>query len=383
VAIYTRKDGRIAVYYLVNGKKQFEYFGFGPEAMKAARQRDLEIKFRRRQGTFNAGARSGIPFSILAQEYLDARAIELSDSMLDAVTRTLTVFALPEIGKKLVGAISIEDWNRIERNLLARNCGARTINKYFQYIQKVFSWGIQRGYLAEHPWRNRVPMRVRKQFKIELFTLDEFRRILEYAPDHLRWALEVEYHTAMRPGPTELFNLKWEDIDFQTGAVRIYSSKTDSHHTQYVSMAFIERIKQRREWYRAESLRLAKRRGELYPECPYVVQYQGKRIGSQLAKAWKEAKKDAGISKRIRLYDIRHFYITHALAAGANIMELAARVGHKGPEMIVRVYAHLAEETKDKDALAIPELFTPDKKGSNKVVNLRLVERVESPKQLI
>jgi len=370
MSIYTKKDGRITVYYYANGKKEFEYFGRGPEALKSAQLRDLEIKLRKKRGSFLVGSKSGILFSVLAQEYLNARAIELSDTMLDAVTRTLTVFALPEMGDKSLSAISIEDWNRIEHNLLARNCGAKTINKYFQYIQKVFSWGIQRGYLVEHPWRNRVPMRVRKQFKIELFTLDEFRRILDHAPDHLKWALEVEYHTAMRPGRTELFNLKWDDIDFQTGAVRIYSSKTDSYHTQYVPMAFVERIKQRREWYLAEARRLAKRRGEIYPECPYVVQYHGKRVGSQVAKAWNQAKEDAGITKRIRLYDIRHFHITHALAAGANLMELAARVGHKGPEMIVRVYAHLVEEMSKKEALTIPKLFKR-KRNSSQIVAKR------------
>jgi len=374
MAIITRKDGRVVVYYLVNGQRQYEYFGRGPEAMKSARLRNLEIKLRKRQGLFHVTARGAIAFSILAQEYLDARAIELSDGMLDAVTRTLTVFALPEIGQKSVSAITIEDWNRIERNLLARDCGAKTINKYFQYIQKVFSWGIQRGYLVEHPWRSREPMRIRKQFTIELFTIEEFRQIIEHAPDHLKWALEVEYHTAMRPGRTELFALKWDDIDFQTGAVRIYSSKTDSYHTQYVPMAFVERIKQRREWYLAESKRLVKRRGKLYPECPYVIQYHGRRVSSQVTKAWNQAKKDAGVTKRIRLYDIRHFYITHALAAGANLMELAARVGHKGPEMIVRVYAHLVEEMKQKNALEIPELFPSEKKGCQKVVNLHLVK---------
>ncbi len=123
------------------------------------------------------------------------------------------------------------------------------------------------------------------------------------------------------------------------------------------------RIKQRREWYRAEARRLAKRRGKLYPECTYVVQYHGTKVGSQIAKAWNQAKKDAGITKRIRPYNIRHFHITHALATGANLMELAARVGHKGPEMIVRVYAHLVEEMKQKNALEIPELFPSGKKG--------------------
>jgi hypothetical protein len=42
---------------------------------------------------------------------------------------------------------------------------------------------------------------------------------------------------------------------------------------------------------------------------------------------------------------------------GANIMELAKRVGHIGPEMINRVYAHLVDDLKKKEAFPIPRLY--------------------------
>lgn len=43
---------------------------------------------------------------------------------------------------------------------------------------------------------------------------------------------------------------------------------------------------------------------------PYVISYQGRRVASQVTKSWDAAEKKAGITPRIRLYDLRHYYIT-------------------------------------------------------------------------
>jgi len=72
--------------------------------------------------------------------------------------------------------------------------------------------------------------------------------------------------------------------------------------------------------------------------------------------AWRRAKTEAGITERIRLYDIRHYHITYALAAGADIKELADRVGHTTPKMIVDVYAHLAKDILKNQPHTLPNL---------------------------
>ena len=72
--------------------------------------------------------------------------------------------------------------------------------------------------------------------------------------------------------------------------------------------------------------------------------------------AYAKKLKAAGITRRIRLYDIRHFYITYALANGADIMDLAERVGHVNGEMIMRVYAHMAKDLQKKEAFDLPQL---------------------------
>jgi len=359
MSVHTKKGNVYCVYRDSQGKQIWEPFGKGTKALLNARERDLEIA-RKKQHSPALISANDLSFISLFNSYIQKRDIELSGNTIDQIYNTVTVYADPVIGKKQVRHINIDDWFAIQERMTERKISSRSINKYFQYLSKIITWGInniQELRSMPNPWSNRKPLRIQKRFKIDLITLEELQKIIEKAPDHLKWAIEVEYNTGMRPGRTELFNLKWEDIDFETGAVRIYASKTDSYHTQYVSAAFLERLKEKKAWYRQEAERLAKRRKETKPECPYVIQYHGERITSQVSKSWREAKQAAGIEKRIRLYDIRHFYITHALRNGANILDLAERVGHQGPEMITRVYAHLVNDMSPKTALPIPELL--------------------------
>ncbi len=161
-----------------------------------------------------------------------ARTIELSPKTIDEICSTVALYASPVIEERPCHRITINDWYAIQELMTARKISNRSINKYFQYLSRIISWGInnvEELRAMAHPWASREPLKAKK-FKIDLFSLEDLRKILVHAPDHLKWAIEVEYHIGMRPGKTELFNLKWEDIDFATGAVSIYASKTDSHH---------------------------------------------------------------------------------------------------------------------------------------------------------
>jgi integrase len=99
---------------------------------------------------------------------------------------------------------------------------------------------------------------------------------------------------------------------------------------------------------------------------PYIVTYKDQPVKS-LKKAWQAAKRDAGVRMDIRMYDIRHFYITYALYHGANMLDLANRVGHTDPTMIIKVYSRLMEEMKKKQAFEIPKIVFPDLEKSQTV----------------
>lgn len=361
MSVGQKKDGRWYCAYRdlnLGGKTVFEYFGHSEADRKDAVERDLQIKLEKNRRQVEPGDIGVFTFARLAQTYIDVRHVELSQKTVAGILLAVDFYAAPVIGSKPITRITMAHWSEIEKTMIARGITARSINKYFQYLSGIFNWAVEREYLKNSPWTRRKPLRIKNRFQVDLLTPEELQRILAAADDHLRWALEVELNTGVRPGETELFALKWGDFDYETGALRVATSKTASHnpvHTQYVSMEFLERVKERRAEVRAEDLRLTKRRGAIRPECPYVISFRGAPV-RQLANAWKAAKKKAGITRRVRLYDIRHFFITHALAGGAPLLDLAHRVGHKDANMIVNVYAHLVEEMETKKPFVMPKI---------------------------
>ena len=54
----------------------------------------------------------------------------------------------------------------------------------------------------------------------------------------------------------------------------------------------------------------------------------------------------AGITRRLRPYDLRHAFATFALDAGADIKAVAEMMNHSNPSMILRHYQHTKEATK-------------------------------------
>ena len=260
---------------------------------------------------------------------------------------TYKTYARAVIGHKVVSGITLYDWQKIQEAMVRREIKNRTINTYFKYLSGILTWAIEENedILDEHPWRKRRPLKVSDKFQVELFTIKEFQAIISKAEPHLAWCLDLAYHTGVRPGPTELFALMWSHIDWEKKRIQIPSTKTGNlFRWQYPDPEFMKRLREQQKLMMKE-----------YPACPYICSYKGQQIRS-LKTAWRTAKEQAGITRRIRLYDIRHFYITYALASGAPINELAERVGHTNPRMIVEVYSHLAKDLKTGRAFSLPQL---------------------------
>jgi len=181
---------------------------------------------------------------------------------------------------------------------------------------------------------------------------------LAAAPDHLAWAMTVAYNTGMRPGPSELFAARWEHVDWEGRRIHIYATKTKTWRWQYFLEDFYQALKKRYESYQRKCRIIAEKKSggkKIREIAPYICTYRGQPITS-LKVSLAEAVGRAGITRHVRLYDIRHLYITHALAGGAPIGELAERVGHVDPTMIVKIYAHMVDDIRTQQAFKIPKM---------------------------
>jgi integrase len=87
----------------------------------------------------------------------------------------------------------------------------------------------------------------------------------------------------------------------------------------------------------------------------YVIHYGHKPVESILL-SWKATLRRAGITRRIRPYDLRHAFATDAIANGADMGTVAKLMGHANLEMIFKHYQHVATEQKRQAVESLPEL---------------------------
>ena len=72
--------------------------------------------------------------------------------------------------------------------------------------------------------------------------------------------------------------------------------------------------------------------------------------------AWHQARKAAGITRRITPYSLRHAMPTEALEHGADVKAVAEVMGHADPTMLLRVYQHTRYRLRKKAVNAAPGL---------------------------
>lgn len=69
---------------------------------------------------------------------------------------------------------------------------------------------------------------------------------------------------------------------------------------------------------------------DMKADIQHVIHYKGKPIAS-IKTAWISTLHKAGITRRIRPYDLRHAFATELIAAGVDIGTVAKLMGHSTP----------------------------------------------------
>lgn len=103
---------------------------------------------------------------------------------------------------------------------------------------------------------------------------------------------------------------------------------------------------------RAEAVRMYK------VAAPHIrrVIVLGMAAGPRIGHAWHQARKAAGITRRITPYSLRHAMPTEALEHGADVKAVAEVMGHADPTMLLRVYQHTRYRLRKKAVNAAPGL---------------------------
>jgi integrase len=72
----------------------------------------------------------------------------------------------------------------------------------------------------------------------------------------------------------------------------------------------------------------------------------------------------------LRLYELRHYYVSHMLDLGVSAADIAIQVGHRGTQLIHSLYGHPSEDLARQRLRAamgenVTQLKSVDREASN------------------
>lgn len=284
-------------------------------------------------------------------------AIRRADNVKLDVDR-LTIHALPILGKHEIAELKRSDINFL-RDEISRGAtsvkkktkprgvrnvtgGAGTAARTVAVLSSVFSYAIDEELIEINPCRG---VKVKPAGRSERFLSEaEAARLGEVlngwdtdrASQTAVMIIRLLSVTGARRG--EITNLKWSEIDFDQGFLRLGESKTGLSIRPLSAMAvrMLEGIPKRNKIW-------------VFPAASGGGPFQG------LGKIWREVRKKADLED-VRLHDLRHSFASFGAANGLSLPMIGALLGHRNMATTQR-YAHLTNDAARKAADGIADII--------------------------
>lgn len=165
-----------------------------------------------------------------------------------------------------------------------------TVNHHLKLLKAIFNRAIKTGKLTYNPVRA-VKLFKENNARNRCLSDEEERRLFEHLPEWAKPLVTVALHTGMRQG--ELLALRWGDVDFYTGTLRVREAKSGEGRSVAMNSVVHATLKRVRQEQIQQAREQAKGGREIL--SPFVFCSQKGRFLHNLAKAWYPALEAAGI----------------------------------------------------------------------------------------
>jgi len=174
-----------------------------------------------------------------------------------------------------------------------------------------------------------IPFQKRGRKLPEVLASEEVPALFEAAPNgKYRAVFMTGYGCGLRLG--EILALRPSDIDSKRMVIRVEQGKGRKDRYVMLPQRLLEQLRACWRTYRPQ-------------EFLFEGEVPGKPLSrSAVQKAFKRARRTAGIHKRVSVRSLRHAFATHMLEDGANIRVIQALLGHRSL-VTTQLYTHLAK----------------------------------------
>jgi len=196
-----------------------------------------------------------------------------------------------------------------------------SVNRELACLKHLFSKAIEWEYCDVNPVK-KVKLLKEPPGRIRYLEDYEIEALLSECSPQIEPMVVVALHTGMRR--SELFNLKWEDIDFNNNIIIVKDSKNNESRLIPMNDTVCKTLK---TLYHPENIFVF--------HTPKGTPYKDVSVG------FKGALKRAGI-ENFRFHDLRHTFASRLAMGGRNLQTIQQLLGHKTIKMTVR-YSHLSQ----------------------------------------
>lgn len=316
--------------------------------------------------------------------------INMAESTRDSYEGIIRQHLNPNIGQCNLETLKKRDIDQLYRKLLisgrvdrpeAKSKGKGLSVKTVQNIHICLRSALQEAYREEliekNPaWLVKVPTYKatrQKRSKIEIFTMEEQRRLEAALPDNTFGnAILLCLHTGMRSG--ELLALQWSDIDFKRRKINI--SKEVSRINNLEPSAKCKTILCIRDRVKTDSscriisvtpslIDLLNRQKDLASGSHMVFPgVKGKLLDpSTLRTHYQAILKQADLPHRT-IHALRHTFATRALEANVPVKVVSDILGHSSVQFTLDRYSHVLPNLQE-DAMLAMENYISEKERSS------------------
>ena len=229
--------------------------------------------------------------------------------------------------KKSPDEVTHEDVERLKRSL-SKHVSDKTLANVLELLRRICNFGMKRNlclglqFVIELPKVNNIRTEDLNPDQLEnlLMVLDQEKDIQAAA------MIKLALYTGMRRG--EMFRLKWQDLDFQRGFIKLVDPKGGKDSQVPMNDSALKLF---RDHPRTES--------------EYVFPGRKGDPRTDIKRALTRIKKATGLPDDFRiLHGLRHVYASILASSGqVDMFHLQKLLNHQSPQMTQR-YAHLRDE---------------------------------------
>lgn len=225
---------RYWINYRVDGKQRTEYVGNSKrEAEDAMGKRRGQIRENR---IFDILPESRMTFRELADWYLDlssTKGLRSFDRIKIALNSVAAYF-----GDRTLESLRPSDVEDFLATRLADGLKPGTVNLLFTMAKMAINKGFTNDLVGPKALKAfksvKAPLKAGSNARTRIVGLDEYLKLMDVAPHYLKIALVLALHCGMRRG--EICGLKWSNVDFKTGFIRLTADQTKEGKPKSIPM---------------------------------------------------------------------------------------------------------------------------------------------------